>query len=679
MMLFKLSLQNLKKSMRDYAVYFATLVIGVAIFYVFNSLEKQTVMMNVSSTSYDIIDLMNRTMSAISVFVAFILGFLVVYASNFLIKRRKKEFGIYMLLGMEKRKIAGILVIETIIIGIVSLGIGVTVGIMASQGMSALVANLFEAEMTEYRFLVSRDAIAKTVIYFVIMYLVVLVLDTFMVGKAKLIDLINAGKKTERNTARNPVICAIVFAASCVMLGSAYYAVTAGINDIQEETQLILQIVKGAAATFLIFWSLSGLLFFLTSKRKKFYLKGLNSFTVKELGSRINTTIFSGSIICLMLFITICVLSSAMSIRKSINNNLKEMTPVDVNFHIDASTGKTISGVFEITGVNTSIFTDVADITSYTAADGSLTMAKTLGEEVNHMNLNEDFIKELREWEEEVIRVSEYNQVAALYGLQEYHLNEDEYIIVANYDSYVNMRNEGLEQGNIIEIGGKEYHPKYEKCQDGYIEMSSNNINFGFILVPDDVDLSGMRTFTNYYVANYKETDQMDISGIENYIDSTEFDEKLNPEDKAWPNISVNSRTQIYDNSIGLTAMIVFIGIYLGIVFMISSAAVLALKELSEASDNKEKYNILRKIGVDEKQINHSLFAQSAVFFGMPLLLACIHSVFGIQVCNYIFETFGNSGLMYSIVMTAGMIILIYGTYFMITYSCSKKIISDRR
>ena len=209
--------------------------------------------------------------------------------------------------------------------------------------------------------------------------------------------------------------------------------------------------------------------------------------------------------------------------------------------------------------------------------------------------------------------------------------------------------------------------------------MASNNVNFGFILVPDDVDLSGMKTFTNYYVANYKETDEMDISRIETYIDSTEFDEKLNPEDKAWPNISVNSRTQIYDNSIGLTAMIVFIGIYLGIVFMISSAAVLALKELSEASDNKEKYNILRKIGVDEKQINHSLFAQSAVFFGMPLLLACIHSVFGIQVCNYIFETFGNSGLMYSIVMTAGMIILIYGTYFMITYSCSKKIISDRR
>ena len=102
MMLFKLSIKNLRKSMRDYAVYFATVIIGVAIFYIFNSIEKQTVMLNVSKSSYDIIDLINRTMSSISVFVAMILGFLIVYASNFLMKRRKKEFCIYMLLGMEK-------------------------------------------------------------------------------------------------------------------------------------------------------------------------------------------------------------------------------------------------------------------------------------------------------------------------------------------------------------------------------------------------------------------------------------------------------------------------------------------------------------------------------------------------------------------------------------------------
>ena len=141
------------------------------------------------------IKLMNSTMAAISVFVAFVLGCLIVYASNFLMKRRKKEFGIYMLLGMEKGRIARIIMTETIIIGLVSLVLGLTVGIIASQGMSILVAKLFEADMTKYQFVVSYSAIGKTVIYFVIMYLVVLVLDTFVVGKAKLIDLLHAAKK----------------------------------------------------------------------------------------------------------------------------------------------------------------------------------------------------------------------------------------------------------------------------------------------------------------------------------------------------------------------------------------------------------------------------------------------------------------------------------------------------
>lgn len=681
MMLFKLSVRNLRKSIRDYAIYFATLIIGVAIFYIFNSLEKQTVMMTVSNTSYyeEIITLINNTISSISVFVAFILGFLIVYASNFLMKRRKKEFGIYMILGMEKGKIARILMFETVIIGIVSLGIGVTVGIIGSQGMSILVAKLFEADMSDFIFIVSKSAIAKTIVYFVIMYMVVLVLDTYVVGKAKLIDLINSGKKAERNAAKNPVICVIVFLAASVLLGSAYYAVTADASAITTTSQLIWQIVKGVTGTFLIFWSLSGLMLFCASRAKGLYFKGLNSFTVKELSSRINTTVFSGSIICLMLFITICVLSSAMSIRKSINDNLKEMTPVDVNFIVEIHEGMEVADIFESTGVDTSIFTDVVSFNSYQKADGSFTMAHTIGPLLDDLEFSTDYIDFLKGLQEEIIKISDYNQAAELYGLEKYSLDEDEYIIVANYDSIVSVRNQGLKRGNIIELGGKEYRPKYDKCQSGFIEMASNNTNFGFILVPDSVNLDGFKEYENYYLANYSEASDMSKEEIESYIDSVEFSGKINPENKSWPFVDINSRTLIYGKSIGLTAMIIFIGVYLGIVFMISSAAILALKELSESSDNKDKYIILRRIGVDENQINHSLFLQSAIFFGIPLILACIHSVFGIQVCNYMFESFGSSGLIYSIFATAGMIILIYGMYFIITYSCSKKIISDKR
>ena len=151
-MLFKLALKNIRKSIKDYSIYFFTLVIGVIIFYIFNALDTQTAMLDVSSSTREIIRLMTTFLSGVSVFVAVVLGALIIYASNFLIKRRKKEFGIYLTLGMSKRKMSAILLAETILVGIISLGIGLLAGIILSQFMSIVVANIFEADMSEFRF-----------------------------------------------------------------------------------------------------------------------------------------------------------------------------------------------------------------------------------------------------------------------------------------------------------------------------------------------------------------------------------------------------------------------------------------------------------------------------------------------------------------------------------------------
>ena len=151
-MLFKLSFKNMKKSFKDYSIYFITLVLGVAIFYMFNSLDSQQAMLQVSQSQRDIITIMIRMLEFVSVFVAVILGLLIVYANNFLINRRKKEFGIYMTLGMGKRQISKIILFETILVGILSLIAGLVIGIFASQFMSVLVAKLFEANMTKFEF-----------------------------------------------------------------------------------------------------------------------------------------------------------------------------------------------------------------------------------------------------------------------------------------------------------------------------------------------------------------------------------------------------------------------------------------------------------------------------------------------------------------------------------------------
>ena len=147
MMLYKLSLKNIQKSFKDYAIYFFTLILGVAIFYVFNAIDSQTVMLDVTSSTQEIIKLMTNMLSGVSVFVSFVLGFLIIYASRFLMKRRNKEFGIYLTLGMSKRKISMILFFETLFIGIISLVIGLGIGVILSQFMSLLVANMFEANL----------------------------------------------------------------------------------------------------------------------------------------------------------------------------------------------------------------------------------------------------------------------------------------------------------------------------------------------------------------------------------------------------------------------------------------------------------------------------------------------------------------------------------------------------
>ena len=329
MMLCKLSLKNIKKSIKDYAIYFFTLILGVAIFYVFNALDSQTVMMDVSSSTQDLIDLMMTVLSSVSVFVSFVLGFLIIYASRFLMKRRNKEFGIYLTLGMSKRKISLILFLETLCIGILSLIVGLGVGVIISQIMSLVVANMFEADLTKFTFVFSSSACLKTIIYFSIMYLIVMIFNTISVSKCKLIDLLNGAKTSEKVKLKNPYLCIIIFVLSSIVLGKAYHIVTSEFLTLQEATDALKPIIMGIVATFLIFWSLSGLILRIAQSLKKYYYKGLNSFTLRQFSSKINTTVFSTTIICLMLFITICLLSACLTMKNSMNANIKELVPAD--------------------------------------------------------------------------------------------------------------------------------------------------------------------------------------------------------------------------------------------------------------------------------------------------------------------------------------------------------------
>lgn len=687
-MLFKISLKNIRKSLKDYTVYFFTLILGVAIFYVFNAIDSQSVMLDVRENMMDIIKLMNNMLSGVSVFVSCILGFLIIYASRFLIKRRNKEFGIYLTLGMSKRKISVILFFETLLIGIVSLVAGLVIGTILSQFMSVIVANMFDADMTKFKFIFSMKACIKTLIYFAIMYVLVMIFNTFSISRCKLIDLLNAGKKTEKVTMKNPVVCTIVFVIGVGILSYAYWMVTRGVESINIINKIGVPIALGCVATFLIFWSVSGFMIRIFTSIKSVYYKGVNSFVLRQFCSKINTTVFSTTVICIMLFITISVLSAALSMKDSLSKDLDSMCPVDVQlakYSYDAmseayATSQNMnekdremledSKLSIIETLNNSGFDAqkyFKDVVEYNIYNTGLTVKDTLGD------INTDDYQFMADTIMPVMTIGDYNSVAGLYGNSTYELNDDEYIIVADYKNMVMIRNQALKKGIILSVNGKEYKPRYNECKDGFVKIGVQNMNDGILVVPDNA-VKPQQVRNMGLSADYRADTKEERYSIETQLDNLMKNISFKKSFISW-----NSRIELAESSVGLGALVTFIALYLGIIFLISSAAILALRELSDSADNKERYGMLRKLGVDERMIDMALFKQIGIFFAFPLILALIHSVFGIKFINIILATMGMSSMAASIGLTLAFVAVIYGGYFLITYLCSRSIIRPVR
>jgi len=666
-MLFKLSLNNIKKSVRDYAVYFFTLVIGVAVFYIFNSIESQTAFLEISADKREIISLLISMLSGVSIFVAFVLGLLIVYASRFLMKRRNREFALYLTLGMGKGKISAILFLETFIIGLVSLATGIGVGIIASQFTSTFAANLFEANMSEYHFVVSGSAITKTALCFGILYLVVMLFNGIMVGKCKLIDLMQSGKKSENMKLKNPILCVIVFLISVSALGFAYYQVTVNTRTLNEST-LGTMILIGSVSTFFIFWSVSGMLLRVIMSARRVYFRGLNSFTFRQLSSKINTMVMSMTMICLMLFVTICTLTSAFSMRNSLNKNIRELCPADMQIAYSASSDKKFADCEEIIG----------KFSEYTAFDGyideNVSWNKVFENHKEFLPSDTDLV--MVDIPYEIYRLSDYNALMKLYGHKTIDLNPDEFVFICNYEKASELLNTALSDMDSLNVFGKELVPASRKTIDGFVELSEGPMNTGFIVVDDSVVKNG-KYFESFIIGNIPASSIEETEETETSI--TDFMAR-NGSDYGINGYRYSTRHGIADAATGLGGVVIFLGLYIGVIFLVSSGVILALRSLSDSVDSVSRYTMLRKIGADESDISKSLLRQNLLFFAIPLLVAVVHSIFGMKFAmSYVLQIFGTEGISKSIAGTGVIIFLIYGGYFLITYLCSKSIIKEKR
>ena len=637
------------------------MILGVAVFYIFNAIETQTAMMEVSQTKAAIIDSMNGIMSGVSIFVSLVLGYLIVYASRFMLKKRKREFGIYLTLGMGRIRLAAMLWLETIWMGLISLAVGLLVGMGISQLMSLIVSNLFQADVSRYEFVISGQAVGKSILYFLLIYLVVMIFNTLSVSRARLAEFITAGRKKEKNFLKKPLLSGLVFLLAVVMLGTAYYNVTANQQAMTTETDVLTQVLLGILGTFLVFWSLSGFLMTAAGKFRKLYYRRLNSFVVGELSNKLNSTVMACSVICLLLFMTICLLFSAIARKEYKDQEAAKLAPVSISMSKEMTDSKSIFDIMEVRGISMEDFQDLVSVYTY-----------HLDEVTNYTLIGESYGEEYDNQKAEVMKVGDYNRAARVYHMPEYELEEEEYLIVADQEGAVYIRNRGLADDREITIKGKSYHAKENTCQDGYLQMSYQPQNSGILLVPDSVKLGEEEQYKNYVMGDYRDKSKEFAQEMDQ-----NFAQILNPEQSTYGKIQVTTQSAIYDDSIGTSAMYIFLGLYLGICFLISGSAVLALKILSDSADSREKYQILQQLGCEEKEIRRALRRQNGLLFLLPILLAAVHAIFGIQVCRTMLSIYGSKGSGAALAVTLALTGAIYGGYFLLSHKCSVKIVKE--
>lgn len=654
----KIALNNVKKSFKDYTIYFLTLTFAVCIFYSFNSIESQKAMFEISKKEASFIDMLTTVISWVSVFVSVILGGLIVYANNFMIKRRKKELGVYMTLGMSKRKISSILVSESFFIGLMSLVAGLIFGIVLSQGLSLFTAKLFQVGMSEYKFVFSQNAAVKTIAYFGIMFLLIMIFNTFVISKYKLIDMINASKKSENIKIKNPIVSIIIFILGVGILITAYkFIIEVGLDI--TDSRFTISIILGILGTILFYYGLAGFILYVIKNSKNIYLKKLNIFVTRQISSKINTNFVSITVICLMLFITISILSTGLSFKNSLESSLKDTVPFDVSARIinfEGSENKTIEQAIKELGFN---FTDKEKyvvLQEYRLEESYGDILRGYGKEDKF--LDNDYS------DMSALKISDYNKLRELNGQSSIDLKEDEVLVTSNFSKLVPLVKSYMKENTVIKINNINYNIKNQELITEAYESTGFANNFFTVILPDKA-LENLKPYDSILNCNFVGEDREKRESEIGEIFKNSRDENASGKEFI---ILGDTKTGIYSMTKGATTTILYIGIYIGIVFLISSAAVLALQQLSEASESIDRYKALRRIGASRKMINKTIFIQTLIYFAMPLVLAIIHSIVGISVANEFISLYGDAEIGASATITALLIIAIYGGYFYATY-----------
>ena len=726
-MLCKLAWGNVRRAGRDYLVYLLTLTLGVTVFYAFNTISMQVDIAGIDEEG--LAQVMGSMLGDLTYFLAGVMAFLMVYANNFIMKRRKKEFGLYQVLGMGRGRVATIMALETVIVSVVAFVAGIVLGVGLSQLMTFFTASLFKTQIANFHFFFSMHAFNLTLVCMLVMFVLTLLLNLRAVRRTKLIELMGAERRNESIKTRNPWIAIAIFAVGAVLVGVAYYRLlrdgfplTATDSKLQEAmNQFGITTAMVTVGTFALFWGLSGMLIKLLQSLRSVYWRGLNMFTVRQLSAKVNTVCFSMGVIAMILFLAITSVTCGMSIANVMNENLERYTPADMSqtyiyytpetldyykeyvnpseadrmvladsavdlysawhgdpWHGDRK-GKSADNNDE-TGKKVSI-ADVAgehvQIDSYLSyplggSDPSVTpseMCKTMGEKLPGAfgGSNADTMGLF------VTPASQYNKLRQMMGEEPVSIGLDQYLLTCDMGGDLgDLYAKYMAGGHTLTLGGHELKPATDKSDKdtAAIANSAMGSNPGTVVVADELlSQLNLQPYSSSLLVNYKQG--MDTTEADESIKNTVLDNLLvdGKEPGSW-GIFI-TRSDMYTQAAQMNGMISYLAIYIGFVLVVACAAILSIQQLSNVADGSRNYRVLAQIGCDDRQIRHSVMAQQAVFFLFPLAVGLAHSFVALKVIIELVSIFGNMSIGGTVGLTCAIFLAAYGGYFLVTYLMS--------
>ena len=719
-MLCKLAWGNVRRAGRDYLVYLLTLTLGVTVFYAFNTISMQVDIAGIDEEG--LAQVMGSMLGYLTYFLAGVMAFLMVYANNFIMKRRKKEFGLYQVLGMGRGRVATIMALETVIVSVVAFVAGIVLGVGLSQLMTFFTASLFKTQIANFHFFFSVHAFNLTLACMLVMFVLTLLLNLRAVRRTKLIELMGAERRNESIKTRNPWIAIAIFAVGVVLVGVAYYRLlrdgfplTATDSKLQEAmNQFGITTAMVTVGTFALFWGLSGMLIKLLQSLRGVYWRGLNMFIVRQLAAKVNTVCFSMGVIAMLLFLAITSVTCGMSIANVMNENLERYTPADMSQTYVYYTPDTLGYYKEYVNPSEADRMVLADTTvdlypAWHGKDKSADNNDETGKKVNiadvageHVQIDSylsypfggsspsvsagEMCKTMGEKLPKafggskpdaiglfVTPASQYNKLRQMMGEEPVSIGRDQYLLTCDMGGEViNLYTKYMAGGHALTLGGHTLKPATDKSDEdtAAIANSAMGSNPGTVVVADELlSQINLQPYSSSLLVNYKQG--MDTTEADESIEYTVLDNLLvdGKEPGSWGTFI--TRSEMYAQAAQMNGLISYLAIYIGFVLVVACAAILSIQQLSNVADGSRSYRVLAQIGCDDRQIRHSVMAQQAVFFLFPLAVGLAHSFVALKVIIELVSIFGNMSIGGTVGLTCAIFLAAYGGYFLVTYLMS--------